>query len=611
MTNYKHLKKKIAACAAVSILTISTAFSFSGCNTASLTGNAGTTTQATSGSASTSESTTASDSSSGSKTSTSTKSDSKQLYSYTDEDTNTEVGDNAATITCSEKTAKIDGKGATCKDGTITISSAGTYVLTGDLSGQVVVNTGKEDTVHIILKNCSITSSTSAAINATQSKKLVITLADGTKNTLTDASTYSGQDEKGDPDAALFSKDSITINGTGSLTVNGNSKHGIHSKNNLVIVSGTLNVTAQTDGIKGKDCVVIKDGTIKVKAGQDGIQANNTKNDTKGFVWVAGGTTEISCSKQGIQAASTCQIDDGKITVTNSMEGLEGEVVSINGGTVDITSSDDGINAAQADSSSSSNTQTDKGMGGGGNGDQYIKGLLISINGGSVTINAEGDGIDSNGDLEVTGGTLTLTGPSRGGNGILDYNGTATISGGTVVAAGTSDMAQTFADSSKQCSLIYYFSETQKSGTTVSLKDSSGNTLTSMKVQKDYQAAIFSTSKMKQGETYSVYVDNTKIEDVKLSGISNSSGTAQNNRGGNGDMQPGGGGNRPDGNAPGGQGAGGNPPDRNSSDSNANSNSNSNSNKNSNSNSSNNSSNNSNSNSSNNSSSGNSQGGDL
>lgn len=232
---------------------------------------------------------------------------------YDEEDTDTAWDEGAATkVTCADDKVTIDGEGVSETDGIITISKAGTYVFSGTLKeGQISVNAGKEDMVHIILNGLTLTSSTSAAINGIQSEKVILTLADGTTNEVTDASEYKEVDETEEPNAAIFSKDDISINGKGTLKVNGNYQDGIRSKDDLIIVSGTLNVTAKQDGLKGKDSVVVKEADITVDSGEDGIKANNDTETEKGYVVLEGGNYKITSKNDGIQAQTVLQVTGG------------------------------------------------------------------------------------------------------------------------------------------------------------------------------------------------------------------------------------------------------------------------------------------------------------
>lgn len=107
-----------------------------------------------------------------------------------------------------------------------------------------------------------------------------MTLAADSENELSDGTEYQTDDDN--PDAALFSKDDLVINGSGSLTVQGNYKHGIAGNDDLVITGGRLTVNSLSHALRGKDSVAILDGTFVLTSQKDGIQASNTEDSTKG-----------------------------------------------------------------------------------------------------------------------------------------------------------------------------------------------------------------------------------------------------------------------------------------------------------------------------------------
>jgi hypothetical protein len=147
-------------------------------------------------------------------------------------------------------------------------------------------------------------------------------------------------------------------------------------------------------------------------------------------------------------------IDNGNFDIIKSYEGIEGAFITINGGDIRLVSSDDGINAAGGNDGSGQQQGRDK-FSSAGN-------YEVRITGGYIFIDAAGDGLDSNGSLNIDGGTIIVNGPTNNGNGPLDYNGTSNITGGILIAAGSSGMAQAPQASSSQNSLLVYYSATQK-----------------------------------------------------------------------------------------------------------------------------------------------------
>ena len=211
----------------------------------------------------------------------------------------------------------IEGQGAEVSNNKITITKAGTYSVSGKVEdGQIIVNAGDEDKVYIILNGADIKCSNSAPIYVKNAKKAILSLADGTENNITDGENYVLEDESSnEPNAAIFSKDDMTIIGTGKLTVNANYNNGIASNDDLKIQSGNIVVNAKNNGIKGKDCINITDGNINITSEGDGMQSDNTKDETKGYVYIEGGKINITSKEDGIQAETQLLVADGDINI--------------------------------------------------------------------------------------------------------------------------------------------------------------------------------------------------------------------------------------------------------------------------------------------------------
>ncbi len=233
-------------------------------------------------------------------------------------------------------------------DGYIKISDGGDYVLSGEFNGQIIVES--DDNVHLILSGVTLCADMSPVYVAS-AKNVCITLAADTVNTVSDSTSYTYEGDENEPAAAVYSKADLTINGEGELTVNGNYDKGIHSKDDLKIVSGTITVNSQGDAIKGKDCLLIKSGVINVTSGEDGLKSNNDTDEEKGYVIIDGGSINISAGDDAVHAESWLIVNDGEINVPQCYEGLEGMKVEIYGGDINIVSSDDTINAASGSSS--------------------------------------------------------------------------------------------------------------------------------------------------------------------------------------------------------------------------------------------------------------------
>ena len=318
----------------------------------------------------------------------------------------------AVTITLNGSGATADSDLVQISGSNVSILGAGTYVLTGTLdNGSVIVDAGEEDKVQLVLDGVSIRSDTFAALYVKQADKVFVTLADGTTSSLSNGGSFTPIDEN-DVDAVVYSRDDVTFNGTGSLQISSPAGHGIVGKDELTFTAGVYEITATDNAIRARDGIAIADGSFTVTAGNDGLHAENNDDETLGSIYIAGGTFTVNASDDGLYATTLLQIDGGSFDVT-AAEGLEATYIRINDGEINISASDDGVNAAYK---SSAYTPT------------------VEINGGTLTIVMDAgdtDGVDSNGNLIINGGTIDITGQSS-----FDYDGTAQYNGGTIIVNG-------------------------------------------------------------------------------------------------------------------------------------------------------------------------------
>lgn len=392
------------------------------------------------------------------------------------------------------------------------ITSPGVYRLRGTVSdGQITVNSAASGTVYLILDGVSVSSS-SSALNVAAADQVVIVLAEGSVNTLSDSATYTtGEDG---PSGALYSSANLTITGSGSLTVNGNYNDGIVSKDGLVIEGGVVTVNAVDDGVRGKDYLAVNGGTLTVAAGGDALKSDNSEDPGKGFVAICdgildltagddgvngytdtiigGGTTTVSATGDGLTSNTSLVVGGGTITVTRSKEGLESNAIAIIGGTLNLTSSDDAINAALTDTS----TETPS----------------LLIRDGLLNLDAEGDGIDVNGVFEMSGGTVTVHGPTHEGNAAIDVDSAFTIRGGTLLAAGAAGMMVTPGAASEQGWIV--LPSGILAGQTVEVRDISGVTLVRYRAEKNSASLLASAAGIVNGSDYEIYVDGNKIANI-------------------------------------------------------------------------------------------------
>ena len=481
---------------------------------------------------------------------------------YTNEDLTWDSSDEK-TIDLANPTAT---DGVSVENGTITITSGGTYRLTGEYSGQVKIEAAKTDTVRLMLDNAKITNSTGTAINVVSAAEAIIYTAAGTTNTVADEANYTATGDD-DPDAAIYSTANLTLAGEGSLSVKGSYEEGIHTTGGLVIASGTLEVNAANTGIKGKDYVDITGGIVNVTAAQDGIKSTNTDDESLGFTRLSAGSVTVSAGDDGLKAPHTLEISGGTLNIEKSNEGIEAQYINILDGDVTVNSTDDGINASLKDSSSDTSSDTTSGqqtqqnqngqvqqdpagggaapggsqgstgqnqnmpqpptdgaMPGGGGGTFEVVDAAINISGGTVTVNAEGDGIDSNGTATFSGGTVTVNGPAAGGNNALDSNGDLLLNGGTVTTGSTADMFEAPSSASTSGYLKITDSSALTQGSTVQVTDSSGTVVANYKITTSgVQLVLVSNKNIVKGQSYTVSVTSGSVDAASTTAASGAS----------------------------------------------------------------------------------------
>lgn len=374
---------------------------------------------------------------------------------------------NGASATTSNTAVKVNG-------GVISIGAAGSYRIRGKLDdGQIVVNSADKEAVRLILDGAEITNRKGAPIAIEKAGKAILVLADNTQNSVTDAAKYVFADPKvEEPNAAIFSKSDLTIDGNGALTVKANFNDGIASKDGLVIMRGVLNVNAADDAIRGKNYIVIHDGTFNLTSKGDGLKSDHEEDAKKGYISIDNGTFSITASGDAIQAHTDVLVKNGKFTLASgggsnvrpndniSTKGLKSSVsmvidggmfainasddalhtngtLTINGGTFELASGDDAVHADKALTVNNGKILITRSYEG-------IESSIITINNGEINLTAQDDGV--NVATKATGTTGILGGgrggpPPGGPGGNVNYTGSNYLfmNGGRMVVNTTGD----------------------------------------------------------------------------------------------------------------------------------------------------------------------------
>ena len=441
----------------------------------------------------------------------------------------------ASKISLQGTTATVSGDGVTVNGSTVEITKAGTYIVEGTASKvQLKVAAGKEDEVQIVFKN-AIIKNTEAPLLVDTAKKVILTLADGTKNEVSDelTSTVKG---------AVYSDSDLTINGKGSLTVNGAASNAVKSKDGIRIVDATVTTTAKKHGIAANDFINVSGATLNLTADEDGIHSDNEDDVLLGNVYLVNTNITVNAGDDGINASNTLLIDEGAaIDVQKSEEGLEARLIHQVGGTITVKSSDDGLNAKDWTLESSDEQgpgqQTKKVKSEATNAKNLDQAgdVKIVIDGGTLTVDAEGDGLDANGSIEINGGTIVVNGPTSGANAALDYDDNGILNGGTVLFVDNGQMTMGFGSNSNQAYLMASIQGT--AGATVEVVDSSGKTVASLKASKSFSTVLISSPEIKEGENYTIKVESKTTAATASKQAANVGGGPGHGRSGGG--QPG------------------------------------------------------------------------
>lgn len=499
---------------------------------------------------------------------------------YTADDLNDKYDlSSVETVQFSNDTIQYDGVKATVSDQILTILEAGDYLIEGNLDeGQIIVNTNQKSDVRLIFNNVSITNSSQSPIIITQADKVIITLVENSINRLIDHSKQAKSNDE--VNASIYCKATLSINGLGSLNIESDYKHGIHSKDGLKILSATIKITSKQDGIKGKDYVGIKDAYIEIDCDNDGIQSDNATEINKGFVDIENTNATINAGLDAIQAVNSIDLSSGSYHIKSGLsasdndsgKGLKsGNTLNISQAEVIIDSLDDGIHSNNTLIIDQSNivvsSKTDalyatKSITLSENditivkADEGIESEIITINSGNIVINAIKNGINAVNEAFKTDdkhaqnqdkndgskfifndGEITINSLGDGidSNGdILMKSGNLVIYGPTIPNDGAIDYNGTFVyedgllialgsvemaqypSSANQNVVLIEFSQRLTQGGVIQIVDQSNHAILSINTTKVVQALVFGSSNLKKGDYSVSFTSNVQLEESYL-----------------------------------------------------------------------------------------------
>lgn len=363
------------------------------------------------------------------------------------------------------------------------ITKAGTYTISGKLTGQILVEASEDDTVVLELNGVSITYDSDSPIKATNGAKLEISAKKDTDNIIKDNRKAKTTEIASQGEGAISADIDLKLKGSGTLVVTGNYNNGIHTSKDLTIQKLTLKVTGYNNAIKGKNSVSVTSGTVQAYAVTgNGIKTDDSdlssKGNQRGTISITGGTLYVDSLRDALDASYNIEIDEAdsevptEITIktgTNSSnynkstfkadseKGLKAanEIV-INKGTVVVAASDDAIHANYGDKLENGNT----GLGN------------VTINDGVIQVASGDDGLHADNTLTVNGGKIVVTGASEGYE--ANY---INIKGGYSYIYGTDDGVNCSKKSFNSCAFTMtggYLDVAVKSGDTDGI-DSNGN----------------------------------------------------------------------------------------------------------------------------------------
>lgn len=197
----------------------------------------------------------------------------------------------------------------------------GNYILSGDFEGNIIVD-AKDEKIHLAFNNFHIKSIDGPAIIVKDCDKIVITLNDGTNNIVEDNGDYRMYDEY---DACIDSTPSLTINGNGSLIINGYYKDGVHSKDVIKIIDANIETKVKRNSFQGNDGIRITSATMFIQSEKNGFKTTKSDLLDRGYIVVEDSMISAISGRVTFISKSNLYIKNSSITHRSVVELYEAE----------------------------------------------------------------------------------------------------------------------------------------------------------------------------------------------------------------------------------------------------------------------------------------------
>ena len=383
-------------------------------------------------------------------------------------------------------------------DEDVTLKSGSNYTLKGTLTNKRIrIERGASPDTKLTLKNFNATSNKDSIILADDDCNVHIELADDSINEMTLTNVDKTKNQDAYNNTVIFSRDSLTFGGAGTLTINSNTESSIDVEDNITFLSGNYVFNSNGDAIRAKNVITFSNGNFNIKSGDDAVKSRSEKN---GNINVENAIISINAGDKGFNSDNKILITGGEINIDSFDECISGKNVDILGGKLNLITQDDAINSNDNNQNKKNNQI-----------DVYTRIANCELN-----INSGMDGIDSNGDLYLDSGKIFINGSENNNERIIDYNGKITYGEDLLfIGLGPSSKMQGLGDNPNQNYIIAYYKNAQNSNQDVDnieIQDENDNILLETSTSKSYFAIMLASPKLIAGKKYKITNNENEME---------------------------------------------------------------------------------------------------